>query len=166
MKSLLMLSMALAFRSPLLPRIYEWCTDCLPNARSDGYLLNPNKNNTASYDCLSVTYHSAYCPLSSPFPLAPSSIHGLTALQTCIPCLSHALGVHPSTTISPPAANPASLLADVVLNIDTYCMSTHSRVWGLSALNGAGTSIMSRYHSPIMMLNVTAATGPVPDYGT
>ncbi len=39
--------------------IWDWCTDCMPGAKTDNYLPNPNKNNTPTWDCLcNSNYHT------------------------------------------------------------------------------------------------------------
>ncbi|PVH80899.1 hypothetical protein DL98DRAFT_626356 [Cadophora sp. DSE1049] len=127
--------------------IYHYCLECLPGSKFDNWALNPAKNNSATYECLCHTYHDVW----------------RTSLSQCIPCLATALTNRPDKT-TPSPANPSYLLDQVLLNLDSYCVNTHSRVFGLQSLIGAGKGITSRFHSPVLLFNVTVAGGPVTDF--
>ncbi|KAH7413442.1 hypothetical protein BKA64DRAFT_719338 [Cadophora sp. MPI-SDFR-AT-0126] len=106
--------------------IYHYCLEGLPASKFDDWSLNPAKNNSATYECLYDTYHDVW----------------RTSFQTCIPCLSVALTNRPEK-ILPPPANP-SILEQVLLNLDSYCLNTHSKVFGLQFLITAGEGITRR----------------------
>jgi len=63
--------------------------------------------------------------------------------------------------MTPTQANPANLPADVLLNLDSFCLNTHSQAQSLQTIMVAGNVITSRYHCPVLLFNVTVARGPV-----
>ncbi|KAK0122449.1 hypothetical protein ONS95_010682 [Cadophora gregata] len=127
--------------------IFHHCVEGLPGSQFDNWAFNPAKNNSATYECLCDTYHDTW----------------LNTLKTCIPCLTLAL-THRPDKILPPPTNPSYLLEEILLNLNSYCINTHSKVFGLQFLIGAGKGITSRFHSPVLFFNVTVAGGPVTDF--
>ncbi|KAH7370881.1 hypothetical protein BKA65DRAFT_472057 [Rhexocercosporidium sp. MPI-PUGE-AT-0058] len=63
--------------------------------------------------------------------------------------------------MTPPALNPSFLTEQVLLNVDFFCLNTHSAANSLQAIMSAGNGITSRFHSPVLLYNVTVARGPV-----
>ncbi|KAH9206725.1 hypothetical protein DL95DRAFT_416304, partial [Leptodontidium sp. 2 PMI_412] len=90
--------------------IYHYCAEGLLGSKFNNWMMNPNRNNTAAFECLCSTYHDIW----------------RSSLQRCIPCLATSLANHPDK-ISPPALNSSFLPEQVLLNLDPFCLNKHSK---------------------------------------
>ncbi|KAE8447324.1 hypothetical protein EG329_010882 [Mollisiaceae sp. DMI_Dod_QoI] len=122
--------------------IWDWCTDCMPGAKTDNYLPNPNKNNTPTWDCLcNSNYHTTW----------------LANFQPCIACLSS----YPPYLLPPSLSQSISLWSQLQIQIDSYCGTTNpgETIDSLNWFIPNGEKITYGFKSPILFFNVSVLTG-------